>query len=150
SLVTLLAREARPTAVHPPAFHVLTADDEHGIAVAVIRAAVAVLGDGSAELTHRENARVAHPIPEIARERCAPPTEIVQPLRVLSDGVALIDVGVPAAEFRERDLESDVRFDELGDLPECVAEGTPRIFRAILRLVLGGIRGLHHLDRVER
>src|SRR5215831_11869116 len=76
SLVALLRREARPAAVDPAALHVVPADDEHGVAVPVIGAAVAVLGHGPAELAHRQDHHVVHAIAEIARQRGDALTEV--------------------------------------------------------------------------
>ena len=39
---------------------------------------------------------------------------------------ALVDVRVPAADVGERDLEADVRLDQLRDLPQRLAEARLR------------------------
>ena len=51
------------------------------------------------------------------------PRKIVEPSGELPGGSALIHVRVPAADVRERDLESDVRLDQLRDLPKMLPEG---------------------------
>jgi hypothetical protein len=53
---------------------------------------------------------------------------------------ALVDVGVPAADVGERDLEADVRFRELRDLPQRLAERAARVVGAVGRLVLRRVR----------
>ena len=63
---------------------------------------------------------------------------------------ALIDVGVPAADVGERDLEADVGLRELRDLLERLAERAAGIVGAVLRLIPRRIGGLQRLHRVER
>ena len=53
---------------------------------------------------------------------------------------ALVDVGVPAADVGEGDLEADIGLDQLGDLPEVLPERRPRIVGAVLRQVLLRVR----------
>src|SRR5579872_2775315 len=64
SFVSMLDGEAGPAAVDLPAAHA-AADDHHRVAVAVIGAAVAVLAHRAAELRHREDDGVGHPIAEV-------------------------------------------------------------------------------------
>src|SRR5436190_2309482 len=84
-VVALFAGQTGPFAVHLAAADALPADDEHGVAVAVIGAAVAVLGDRPPELAHRQDDDVLHPIAEVARERGDALAEVGEPLRELAD-----------------------------------------------------------------
>src|SRR5262249_1612748 len=120
SLVALFAPEARPAAVLLAAAHALSADDEHRVAVAVIGAAVAVLGHRPPELAHRQNDDVFHAVAEVARERRDALAEVAKALRELADRRSLVYVRVPAAGFGERDFEAHLGLDELRDLAQRV------------------------------
>ena len=50
-----------------------------------------------------------------------PRAEVVEPGGELAGGRALVGVVIPVAGFGERDLEPDVRLDELRDLPQRLA-----------------------------
>src|SRR6476661_1050820 len=126
-VVALFARQPRPAAVDLAAADILSANDHHRVAVPVVRAAVAVLGDGASELAHREDDDVAHAIAEVSGQRGDAAAEVVEPGGELARGRALVDVGVPSASFRERDLESDVRLHELCDLAERLAVSRARV-----------------------
>ena len=58
-----------------------------------------------------------------------------------------VDVRVPAAEFGERDLESEVRLDQLRDLLHRFAERRARILGAVGRHVAAGIGALRASSR---
>src|SRR5262245_1296884 len=133
-VVALFPGQPWPSAVDAAAAHV-AADHEHGVAVAVIRAAIAVLTDGAAEFRHGEDNSLFHPIAEIGDERGDAPAEVVEPRRQLPLRAALVDVGVPSAQLDERDLESDTRLRELRDLLERLAERTARVVCSVLGLV---------------
>ena len=148
-VVPLFDRKARPLAVHAAAAHA-AANHQHRVAVAVIGPAVAVLIHGAAKLRHRQHDRVRHAIAEVGDERGDAAREVVEAAGELALCRALVDVRVPAAEVGERDLEADVRFGQLRDLPERLAERAAWIVGAVLGLVLRRIGHLEHLDRVER
>ena len=88
----------------------------------VIGATVSVLADGASELGHRQHDNVGHPLAQIGCERGDAACEIVEPGSKQSLSGALVDVSVPAADLCERDLESEIALDQLGDLPQCLAE----------------------------
>ena len=121
AFVALLEREARPPAVDLAAAHA-AADHHHRVAVPVIRAAVAVLAHRPPELRHRQDDGVRHAIAEVGDERRDAAREIVEPLGELALRRALVDVRVPAADVRERDLEADVGLRQLRDLLQRLAE----------------------------
>ena len=56
---------------------------------------------------------------------------------------------VPTGTIRERDLESDIGFDQLRNLQQRTAEPALRVVDAGRRPVLRGIGAFEHLDRVE-
>ena len=106
----------------------------------VIGAAVAVLARRASELRHRQDHDVGHPVAEVGDERGDRPREIVEAIRELARRAALIHVRVPAADVGERDLEPDVRLDQLRDLPQALPERRARILGAVPRQVLLRIR----------
>src|SRR5690606_22521437 len=63
---------------------------------------------------------------------------------------ALCLVRVPAADVRERDLDTDTALDQLRDLLERAAELARRVLHARRRRVARGVRALQDLDRCER
>src|SRR5258708_11601439 len=85
-VVALFAREPGPAPVDLPAADVLSTDDHHGVAVAMVGAAVAVLGDGPAKLAHRQDDDVGHAIAEVPRQGGKAAREIVEAARQLSGG----------------------------------------------------------------
>ena len=87
---------------------------------------------------------------EIGDERGDAASEVVEPVGELALRRTLVDVRVPAADIRERDLEADVGLDELRDLSERLAERRARVVGAVLRLILRRVGDLQHLHRVER
>src|SRR5207245_10046186 len=107
--------ETRPAPEAAPAAHG-SAHHQHGGGVAVVRADVAVLADRAAELGHREHHDVAQLLPEVLREGREPLTQLGQARGQLPLARALIDVGVPPRDVRERDLQAQVSLDELLDL----------------------------------
>src|SRR5438445_6966338 len=56
---------------------------------------------------------------------------------------------VPARTIRERDLESDIRFDELRDLEQRAPQAALRVVDTCRRPVLAGAGPVQHLDRAE-
>src|SRR5258708_28712237 len=135
-VVALFAREPGPAPVDLPAADVLSTDDHHGVAVAMVGAAVAVLGDGPSKLAHRQNDDVGHAIAEVPREGREAAREIVEAPRKLAGGGSLVHVRVPAARLGEGNLETYVRLDQLRDLPERVAVAGPGVVGAVLGLIL--------------
>ena len=57
---------------------------------------------------------------------------------------------IPAADVGERDLDADVRFDELGNLPHAVAEAPLRIVRTRGGLIGRLLNRLQERDSFER
>jgi len=84
--------------------------------VTVIGAAVAVFVHRPAELRHRQDDGVGHAIAEVRDQRRDRAREVVEAGGELPLRRTLVDVGVPAADVGEGDLESDVRLRELRDL----------------------------------
>ena len=84
----------------------------------------------------------------ISGAECA--REILQAQCELAARVALIDVCIPAADVRKRDLKADARFNQLRDLQQRIAEGRARILRTVLRLVLRWVDLLQKVDGLER
>ena len=148
ALPELLALEPRPLAVNLAALDV-AAEDEHRVAVAMVRAAVAVLLHRPAELRHRDHDDVRHAIAEVLGERGDARREVVQAVRDLSLRAALVRVVIPIPCFRERDFEAEVAFDDLRDLPERVPVGGRRVLRAVRRRVADRIHLFDHLDRIK-
>src|SRR5258706_2739486 len=83
TLVELLLLEPGPTPVHLAAFD-LPADHEQGAGMTVISAAIAVLAGHAAELGHRENHDVVHPVTEVGDQRGNGTREIIETLRELA------------------------------------------------------------------
>src|SRR2546428_11568261 len=132
ALEELVSGEARPATVHAAAAHI-AAEHQHRGRVAVVGAPVAVLGDGAAELRPREHDDVRHLASEVlgeGRERCP---ELAEAKRELPTLGALADVSVPALHVGERDLEADVRLDELGDLAQRLTELAARVVGTVRR-----------------
>ena len=135
AFVALLDRQAGPAAVDLAAADA-AADRHHRVAVSVIGAAVAVLPHRPSELRHRQHDGVGHAVAEVGDERGDAAREVVEARGELALRRALVDVRVPAADVRERDLEADVGLDELRDLLQRLAERRARIVGAVLRLIL--------------
>ena len=57
---------------------------------------------------------------------------------------------VPAADVGKRHLHAEIRFDELRELSQAVAEASLGIIGSGRGLVLRWVRGLQHLHRIER
>src|SRR5207237_1455503 len=117
ALVELLLLETRPLPVYFAATNV-PANHEQRAGVTVIGAAIAVLAGHASKLGHRENHDVVHPVAEVSDQRRDRAGEIVETLGELAGGRSLIHVRVPAADVCERDLESDIRLDQLRDLQQ--------------------------------
>ena len=130
ALVALFGREAGPRAVDLAAADA-AAEDEHRVAVAVVGAAVAVLLHRPAELRHREHTMSAMRSPRSVASAAMPCAKSSSRAGELAGRAALVDVRVPAAELGERDLEADVRLDELRDLPQRLAERRSRVVGAV-------------------
>jgi hypothetical protein len=88
--------------------------------------------------------------PGVTVQRGEPLAELAQARRELTALVALPRVGVPAAHVGEGHLETHVGADQLGDLPEAIAEPAPRIDRPVGRPEALGRGRLQHLHRLER
>ena len=121
-LVQLLGLEARPLAVHLAALHA-AADHEQRAGVAVVRArrcrSAAPCG------RTRDIVRITTSSmrsPRSVTSAAIDAREVVEPVRELPRRAALVHVRVPSADVRERDLQPDVRLDELRDLLQPLAE----------------------------
>src|SRR5262245_44391353 len=148
TFVELLLLQTWPFTVDLLALHV-AADDEHRRRVTVVRPTIAILPRRAAELRHRENRDVRHAVAEVLHERADRFREIVEPRRQLARRAALIHVCVPSADVGERDLQTNIRFDELRDLTQMLAERRPRILRAVARNILLRIRRFENLHGLE-
>lgn len=122
SLEPLVHRQARPAPVDPPATHA-TPENEHRGAVAMIGAAPAVFRHRTAELRHRHDDRVFEPIAQIVHKRGQTAGEVVEPLGKLTLRPTFVDMMVSAAGFGERDLDTNLRLDELRKLLQRDPEG---------------------------
>ena len=119
--VELFGSESRPLSVDFAAFD-RSAGNEEAACMAMIGTAGAVLTNGAAELRHRENDDVAHAIAEIVIEGSETIAEIFEAVRELAACGTLIGMGIPPADIREGHFETDIGFDQLGDLQQRLAE----------------------------
>ena len=115
----------------------------------VIGPAVAVLANRPPEFRHRQHHDVAHALAEILIECGERAAELAEPRRELAFIRSLIHMRIPAAAIGERDLQPDIRFDELRDLQQCLAQASRRIIRAIRGSILGWVGLLEQLHRLE-
>ena len=116
----------------------------------VIGAAIAVLRDGSTELRHRQHDDVGHAIAEILGEGGERRAEIVQARGELTLLGALAHVRVPTVGVSERDFEPDVGADQLGDLPQRLAQARPGILGVVRGRQPAGVGSLQHANGLER
>ena len=93
---------------------------------------------GPAKLGHRQDNHVVHSLAQVLIERRDSRTKLLQQVRQLTTAVALVDVSVPLAHVGERDLQPDVRLDQLRDRAQRVAERICRVDGAVLGFVLPG------------
>ncbi len=131
-----------------PAFNT-SAHHKHAIGVAVVGAAIAVFVRGTPEFRHADENHVAHAVAHVLMKCGDSLPQILQQVRKLARHAAFVDVMVPAAAIEERDFQSDVRLEQLGDFLEALAETALRIFRAIFRLIRIGINFLELVDGFE-
>src|ERR1700680_4236543 len=117
--------------------------------MAVVGAAVSVLASRAPELGHGYDHRICGQITEIGPEGGERLRELMENVGNLPLRAAFVDVMVPAADVGECDLNSEVSFDQLGELLEAVTEASFGIVGVSCRLVLGWVGGLQHLDGVE-
>src|SRR5690606_12340425 len=126
------------------------AEDQHRVAMAVVRAAVAVLAHGSPELGHRDDHHVAEAIAKVDGEGRDSTGEVVEAIGELAGRAPFVRMMIPSPQFGERYLEADVRLDQLRGLPDGLAEARPRVAGAAGRTAGTG-RGLaKHPDGIER
>ena len=118
--------------------------------MAVVGAAAPVFGERPAELRHRKDDSVAHPIAQVGDERADASREVVEPGGQQPLRAALVHVVVPVAGFGKRDLEANVRLGELGDLAEGLPERASRVVGACGGTVLRRVCLLHQPDGVKR
>ena len=104
--------------------------------------AIAILPRRAPEFRHREDRDVGHPIAEVLDQRRDRLREVVETIARAGRCAALIDVRVPTANVGKRDLEPDVRLDQLRNLAQVLAERRPRIVGVVLRDVLLRVRRL--------
>ena len=100
-----------------------SAQHEHEVGMPVVGAPVAVFFSSAAEFRHRDNRDISHAIAHILRERRQSIAKIAQQISKLS-GMRLrtrfIDVRIPSAYIRERDLQANVRFDQSRNLLQAL------------------------------
>ena len=130
--------QAGPSAVDLTALHV-AAHDEHAIRVSVVGAAIAVFLGGAPELAHGHDDDILHASAHVLMKRRKALAEILQQIRELALHSAFVDVIVPAAAIDEKNFHADVRFEQLPNLLQTLAQPAGRILRAVFRLILGGI-----------
>ena len=97
AFVELLVVEAGPAAVDLAALHV-AAEHKHGVGVAVVGAAGAVLARGAAELRHGDERDVLRVVAQVAPEGGDAGGESREPVGELAVYAALVLMGVPAAD----------------------------------------------------
>ncbi len=148
-LEALIRRQARPFAIHAAALH-RAADGQHRVAVAMVRAAIAVFGNSAPEFGHCQDHGIGHAVAEIGDERGDAAGEVVQAQCKLSLRAPLVDVVVPAVRLGKSNLEANIRFDELCDLLERLAVRTTGIFSAASWLVALRVRAFQRANRIER
>ena len=124
-------------------------EDEHYVGVAVVGAAVAVFSGRAAEFGHGYYYRVFSQIAEVGPESGDRLREIAEHVGDLALGAAFVDVVVPASYVGEGYLHSEVRFDQLRQLLQAVAEASLGIICVGRGRVVRGVGGFQHLDRVE-
>ena len=98
------------------------------VGVAVIGAAIAVFARRAAEFAHGHDGHVRHAIAQVLIKRGQRLAEFIQAVgelalaRLLAD---FVDVRVPAADVGERDLQADIRLDQLRDLLAALPQPPP-------------------------
>ena len=121
SFIQLLRCEAGPLAVDLAAVDG-AAQREQAASMAVIGATRSVLPDRAPELGHRQNDDVVHPIAKILIKGRDGLAEVLELIRELAPRRTLVGVCVPTTSIGERNLEPDVRFDQLCDLQQALAK----------------------------
>src|SRR5262245_35965544 len=144
SLEELFRFESRPRPIYLSTAD-RTSEHKHDIAMAVVRAVVAIFGGGPAKLRHRDDHDVFHAVSHIAGEGSQGTPELREELRQLP---ILVAVMIPSPDFRKGGFQTCIRFDESGDLSHSVTEFS-LILGAIWRAVGSPIDGLDHLYRFE-
>jgi hypothetical protein len=86
---------------------------------------------GAAELGHRQHDDVGQAVAEVTREGGQRGTEVTQPIGELALIGALAHVRVPAVDVGKGDPQTHVGADELGDLPQRLAEAPARVVGAV-------------------
>ena len=76
--------------------------------------------------------------------------EVLQQIRELALYAAFVHVIVPAAAIDEKNFDADVRFEELPDLLQTLAEPAGGILRAIFRLIFRRIGFAEKIDGFKR
>ena len=140
--------EAGPFAVDFAAFD-LAAEDEHGVGVAVVGAAGAVLVGGAAEFGHGDKGDVFGVGAHVAPEGGYGIGEVTEAIGELAFDAALVLVSVPAADVGEGGFYAEVGFEKLGDLLHVLGEGGVGVVGVGRWRVVGGVGGAQHLDGFE-
>jgi hypothetical protein len=130
--------EAGPAAVDFAAFDG-AAEDEHGVGVAVVGAAGAVLARGAAEFGHGDQGDVFGIVAHVAPEGGDGGGELAQAVGELAVDAALVLMGVPAADVGEGRFNAEVGLEQLGNLLHVVAEFVVGIFDAAAGLYWAGL-----------
>src|SRR6185437_4701612 len=109
-LIELALVHAGPARIDLPAFHA-AAHHKHAVCVPVVSAAIAILMRGAAKFGHADEYDVTHPVAHILMKRRNPLPQVSQQIRELALHSALIDVMIPTAAIKERNLEAHVRLE---------------------------------------
>src|SRR5256885_13527549 len=149
AFVQLMVVQARPSAVNLAALHI-AAHHKHAIRVAVIGSAIAIFLGGAAELTHGHEDNIFHAVAHILMKRREALSEVLQQIGKLALHAAFVHVIVPAAAIDEKNFDADVRFEELPDLLQTLAEPAGGILRAIFRLIFRRIGFAEKIDGFKR
>ena len=121
AFVELVVVEAGPAAIDLAAFHV-AAENKHRVGVTVVSAAGAVFAGGAAELRHGDQGDVFGIVAQVAPEGGDGGGEVAEAVGKLAVDAALVLMRVPSADVGECGLDAEVGLEQLGDLPQAVAE----------------------------
>lgn len=111
-LEELFGLQTRPAAINTSSPY-WTSEHKHDIAVAMVRAGVAILSHGAAKFRHRDQYDIGHPITHIPDEGGKRNTELSQHVIQLTVFIAVM---IPTPDICEGDFHTGIRFDQPRDL----------------------------------